>query len=92
MPKRGKSGPRWTASKYKQPSSFQVALGLNLKQARIKENLTQEQLAEMAAISIDTVKRYESGKHNGSRVETVCKIATALGVPIQDLLPMIKRF
>ena len=58
-----------------------------MKQRRIELGLTQEQLAEKSCVSVDTIKRYESGKYEGVRLDMACYIAGALKVPLQTLLP-----
>lgn len=49
--------------------------------------MTQEQLAERAGVSVDTVKRYESGKYDGIRLDMAWYMADALDTPLQALLP-----
>lgn len=61
------------------------AVGLNIKIARVKENLTQEQLAERADISSSYVSAIERGKQSVS-LEYMNRIADALKVPVTDLL------
>lgn len=61
------------------------ALGTRIRQERIKQNLTQEKLAELCGLSdsyIGIVERAE--KH--ITVDTLVKIATALGVGADYLL------
>lgn len=53
---------------------------------RIAQNITQEQLAEKAGVSVATIKRYECGTYNGVQLFVANNIATALGVPLQVLL------
>ena len=54
-----------------------------LKEIRKDRNLTQEQLAEKANISIRTIANYESGKREPN-VEILVKISNALGVQVND--------
>lgn len=61
------------------------AVGLNIKLARVKENLTQEQLAERADISSSYVSAIERGKQSVS-LEYMNRIAGALKVPVTELL------
>lgn len=61
------------------------AVGLNIKLARVKENLTQEQLAERADISSSYVSAIERGKQSVS-LEYMNRIAGALEVPVTELL------
>lgn len=61
------------------------AVGLKIKLARVKENLTQEQLAERADISSSYVSAIERGKQSVS-LEYMNRIAQALQVPVTELL------
>ena len=58
-----------------------------MKQKRLEKGMTQEQLAEKAGVSTDTVKRYESGKYDGIRLDMAWYMANALDTPLQALLP-----
>ena len=55
-----------------------------LKELREREALSQRDLAEMAGISPDTVRRLEGGDH--ARHVTVRKLAAALGVKPRELM------
>lgn len=61
------------------------AVGLKIKLARVKENLTQEQLAERADISSSYVSAIERGKQSVS-LEYMNRIADALNLPVTELL------
>lgn len=92
MLENGKSSPRLTAPKEKEQTSsasynIQGIFGRNLKQKRLEKGMTQEQLAEKAGVSVDTVKRYESGKYDGIRLDMAWYMADALDTPLQALLP-----
>lgn len=96
MLENGKSKPRLTAPRKKEqtapdPHHIQGVFGWNVKQRRLAQGLTQEQLAEKLGASVDTIKRYESGEHEAIRLDMACYIADALGVPLQTLLPQKKR-
>lgn len=56
-----------------------------IRTARKREILTQIELAEMAGISVNSLRLYEAGKRKPS-LQVLKKIATALSVPIFDLL------
>lgn len=88
----GKSKPRLTAPIRKEklpPSPHHIpgVFGWNVYQMRKAQGLTQEQLAEKSCVSLDTIKRYESGNCEGIRLDMAYYIAGALGVPLQTLLP-----
>jgi len=61
------------------------AVGKNIKLARIKAGLTQEQLAERADISSSYVSAIERGKQSVS-LEYLNRIADALNIMVQELL------
>lgn len=61
------------------------AVGLKIKLTRVRENMTQEQLAERADISSSYVSAIERGKQSVS-LEYVNRIADALKVPVSELL------
>ena len=57
-----------------------------IKQLREKKGLSQEKLARLANVSNNTMVNIESGKQTNPTIETVLKIAKALGVDIEELL------
>jgi transcriptional regulator with XRE-family HTH domain len=61
------------------------ALGKNLRQAREREGLTQEAVAERSGVHPTEVSRIESGKRD-PRIATVEALAEAVGVSVSDLL------
>jgi len=56
-----------------------------LKTLRAERHLTQAELAELAKVSDSTVARIESGAALVFSL-SVCRIAAALGVPVQDIV------
>jgi len=62
-----------------------VHIGENLKDARFRAGLTQQELAEKAGTTQTTVARIERDAVEPA-VTTVRKLAAALGVSISDLL------
>jgi transcriptional regulator with XRE-family HTH domain len=61
-------------------------LAENLRLARERAGLTQQQLAVAAGLSVSIVSQIEQGKTPDPRVSTVTSLARALGVGIQDLV------
>lgn len=57
----------------------------NVRLCRKRENLTQAELAERAELSLDSIKRIESGKRTMS-LENFLRISDALHVPLSLLL------
>lgn len=59
-------------------------LGMKIRIERIKRNLSQEELAEMANLSRPTIGAIERGENSPS-VDTVQAIADAFGLTIQEM-------
>ena len=59
-------------------------VGRALRESRIGAGLTQQQLAERAALSVSFVLFLESGRKKGS-LETYHRLARALGIPLARL-------
>lgn len=58
--------------------------GQHLRKLRIEKGLTQEQVAESAKVSENTIVTLEGGTLNTS-IATCFEVAKALGIPIRDL-------
>jgi len=58
----------------------------NLKSIRNKKGWSQEKLAREANISYHTVVKIEQSVIKNPRIETVIKLADALGVSIDELI------
>ncbi len=58
----------------------------NIKRLRAKLDLTQDDLAKKADIKYTTLMKVESGTVNKPSVQTMAKIAKALGVAIEELI------
>lgn len=65
-------------------SELQIRFGRLLAAHRKRERLTQEQLAELAGISIDTVRKLEGGSA-GASFPMIEKIAAALRLDPAEL-------
>lgn len=62
-------------------------VGSRVRQLRLEQHLTQEQLAERAGISASFLGHIERGSRKLS-LDSFCRIARALGCTADDLLPM----
>ena len=62
-----------------------MPLNENIRNARKKKGLKQVELADMAGISVNSVRLYESGKIE-PQVSTLARIADVLGVSVGELL------
>ncbi|HPN55201.1 MAG TPA: helix-turn-helix transcriptional regulator [Candidatus Moranbacteria bacterium] len=58
----------------------------NIKKLRSMLSLTQDDLAKKADLKYTTLMKVESGTVNKPSVQTMAKIAKALGVSIEELL------
>jgi len=58
---------------------------MNMYKIRRKKGLTMEQVAARAGISVSAAWRCEKGQVR-SRLDTLQKIAKALGVPLKELI------
>ena len=61
-------------------------LGSNIRKERMKQQITQEKLAEISGLSLNFISRLERTNTNNVSVKNVIKIANALGVPLIELL------
>lgn len=60
-------------------------LGLNTKFIRMKQNISQERLAELVNVSRDTISNIETGKTETS-ILTIVDISKALNVDINEFI------
>lgn len=58
----------------------------NMKKCREKLDISQDKLSKMAGITLHTITKIESGATPDPRIETLKKIADALGVGVDDLI------
>lgn len=57
----------------------------NIRKLRQKKGISQDRLSKEADIALNTVVKIETGESPNPTVETLEKIAKALGVSIADL-------
>jgi transcriptional regulator with XRE-family HTH domain len=69
------------------PSSNEVhrRIGERIRTERKKQSLTLTQLAQRTGLSVGFLSQIELGK-NSAAVETLYRIARALGIDVRDLL------
>ncbi|MFI6103137.1 helix-turn-helix domain-containing protein [Streptomyces sp. NPDC051310] len=60
-------------------------LGVRVREARERANLTQEALEEQAGVKRLTLQRIESGATD-ARISWLIRIARAIDIPVTDLL------
>ena len=63
-----------------------ATIGENIKKARNKLGLTQDDLVRKSGVKHTTLTKIESNDVVKPSVQMVAKIAKALGVPMEDLL------
>ena len=61
-------------------------ISVNIKKYRNKLGISQDTLSKKAGLAFSTVAKIEAGSTPDPRIETVKKIADALGVMIDDLI------
>lgn len=61
-------------------------IGNNLRKLRKKKRFSQEKLARLADISLNTLTKIESGFAKKPTIQTVVKLAKALEVNIEELV------
>jgi transcriptional regulator with XRE-family HTH domain len=62
-----------------------ATIGERLRRLRTERGLTQDRLAERAALSVDIIKKLEQGIRATARVTTLIALADALDVTLADL-------
>ena len=62
-------------------------VGDRIREARKRKSLTQKELGEILGVTQATAQQYESGKRK-PKIETLKRIAKALGVPLAELRGM----
>ena len=67
-----------------------VNLGFNIKVERMRQKLSQLQLAELANLSMVSVQRIESGKQTPSAL-VLYDISKALNIPIETFYKDIEQ-
>lgn len=70
------------------PQEVVAELGARLQEQRLKQNLTQAELAQRLGVSVPTISNLENGKNTS--LETFIKLVFALGLE-QELQGLFKR-
>jgi len=61
-------------------------IGKNIRALRQKRKLSQEKLARLTDISLNTLTKIESGFTKRSSIQTIHKIAKTLGISLDELV------
>jgi transcriptional regulator with XRE-family HTH domain len=67
-------------------SKQKSTIGDNVKKYRNKLGISQDVLSKRANLAFHTIAKIEAGSTPDPRIETVKKIADALGVSLDDLM------
>ena len=67
-------------------SKEKTVIGDNIKKYRNKLGISQDVLSKRANLAFHTIAKIEAGSTPDPRIETVKKIADALGVTLDDLM------
>lgn len=57
-----------------------------LKQTIQSKELAHKQLSELSIVPVYTINHICTGKHDNPKIDTIRKIADALGVTVNDLI------
>jgi transcriptional regulator with XRE-family HTH domain len=71
------------------PRSWRQIIGANIRAARERAGMTQEQLAHAIGVEAATLSRYETARWP-PRLESLEKIAACLKVPVNDLVVEVR--
>jgi transcriptional regulator with XRE-family HTH domain len=66
-------------------------IGNNVRKLRKRRGISQEKLARLADISLNTLTKIESGFAKKPTIQTVVKLAKALNVSLDDLVRNAKE-
>jgi len=67
-------------------SNNKSTIAENIKKYRNKIGVSQDQLSKLADVTYNTIIKIESGGNKNSTIETLSKIAKALGGTVDDLI------
>lgn len=67
-------------------SNEKSRIGDNIRKYRKKLDISQDALSKRANLAFHTIAKIEAGATPDPRIETVKKIADALGVSLDDLM------
>jgi len=67
-------------------SNNKSTIAENIKKYRNKMSVSQDRLSKLADVTYNTIIKIESGANKNPTIETLSKIAKALGVGVDDLI------
>lgn len=63
-----------------------MEIGEMIKNARIKADLTQTELANLLGVNVGSVSRWESGDVQNMKRDKIAKLSRVLGIPLENLM------
>jgi transcriptional regulator with XRE-family HTH domain len=60
-----------------------------IRELRVRKKMSQERLARLAGVSLNTIVKIESGESKHPTIQTMAGIAKALEVSLDDLIKQI---
>ena len=66
--------------------ALRLKLGKKIRSLRLKANLSQEKLAELAGVGYKHIQEMEGKRPASTKIDTLAKIAKALGTTASKLL------
>ena len=67
-------------------ASKKSTIANNIKKYRQKLGISQDRLSKMADVTYNTIIKIESGGNQNPTIDTLSKIAKALGVSVDNLI------
>ena len=67
-------------------SKSKASIGENIRKYRLQKDISQDRLSKLADVAFHTIVKIESGETPNPTIETVKKIADALGISLDDLM------
>jgi len=67
-------------------SNNKSTIAENIKKYRQKMEISQDRLSKIADVTYNTIIKIESGVNKNPTIETLSKIAKALGATVDDLI------
>lgn len=67
-------------------SKEKANIGDRIRKYRLERELSQEKLARLADLAFPTIAKIEAGATLNPSIDTVKKLAAALGVSVDDLI------
>ncbi len=59
---------------------------IKLRKIRQGQNMSYRELSKLSGVSLSQIEKIESGYASNPTIKTICKLAKALGVRLDDLI------